>query len=180
MNEKERSRGKQVFRNIFSFAFIKSIVYSLAYYVYEHVEWRRLINAKSNIRVHPTASIRYANNIYIGENSHINMHCHIWPGKNSKIILGDNLLMGPGVTVLATNHGMAKNDIMMQQDDIEKDTVIGNDCWLCSNVTVTAGVHIADGCIVAAGAVVTKDITEPYSIVGGIPAKVISKRVDNI
>ena len=64
----------------------------------------------------------------------------------------------------------------MTQERVQKDIVVGNDCWLCSNVTLTSGVHIADGCIIAAGAVVTKDIDEPYSIAGGVPAKIISKR----
>ena len=46
------------------------------------------INKKSkNIRVHPTASIRNAHNLYI-ENSHININCCVWPGDQSKIILG--------------------------------------------------------------------------------------------
>lgn len=180
MNEKEHSRGGQILRNIFSYAFIKSLAYSLAYYVYEHVEWRRTINAKNNIRVHPTASIRYGKNIYVGENSHINMNCCVWAGENSKIILGDNLLMGPGVSIQSTNHGTFKGEVMMEQAESEKDVVIGNDCWLCSNVTVVSGVHIADGCVIAAGAVVTKDITEPYSIVGGIPAKIISSRKERV
>lgn len=178
MNEKEHSRGEQLLRNVFSFAFFKSIIYSFAYYAYEHVEWRRKIHSKENIRVHPTASIRYAQNIYIGKNSHINMNCCVWAGENSKIILGDNLLMGPGVSIQSTNHGTDINSVMMTQEETEKDIVIGNDCWLCSNVTVVSGVHIADGCVIAAGAVVTKDITQPYSVVGGIPAKVISKRKD--
>lgn len=176
MNEKEHSRLKQIVRNLFSLAFIKSIVYSFAYYLYEHVEWRRKINAKSNIRVHPTASLRYSENIFIGENSHINMNCCVWAGENSKIILGDNLLMGPGVSIQSTNHGTFKDEVMMNQAENENDVVVGDDCWLCSNVTVLSGVHIADGCIVAAGAVVTKSVEEPYSVVAGVPAKIISKR----
>lgn len=178
MNEKEHSRGKEIVRNVFSLAFFKSLAYSFAYYVYEHVEWRRKIHSQSNIRVHPTASIRYAQNIYIGENSHINMNCCVWAGENSRIILGDNLLMGPGVSIQSTNHGTDRSHVMMEQPEAEKDIVIGNDCWLCSNVTIVSGVHIADGCVIAAGAVVTKDITEPYSVVGGVPAKIISKRTD--
>lgn len=55
---------------------------------------------------------------------------------------------------------------------------IGNDVWLGANVVVLRGVTIGDGCIVAANAVVTKDI-EPYSIAGGIPAKVIRPRVSD-
>jgi len=173
------ARGKdvrEVLRNMFSLSMFKSLAYSYAYYIHEHVSWRRKIHKKSNIRVHSTASIRNAQNIYIGENSHINMNCCVWAGEDSKIILGDDLLMGPGVSIQADNHGTYRDEVMMRQERVQKDIVIGNDCWLCSNVTVTAGVHIADGCIVAAGAVVTKDVTEPYSIVGGVPAKIISSR----
>lgn len=53
--------------------------------------------------------------------------------------------------------------------------VIGNDVWIDANVVILPGVHIGDGAIVAAGAVVTKDV-EPYSIVGGVPAKHIKYR----
>lgn len=55
---------------------------------------------------------------------------------------------------------------------------IGNDVWLGANVVVLRGVTIGDGCIIAANAVVTKDIP-PYSIAGGIPAKVIRPRVSD-
>ena len=53
--------------------------------------------------------------------------------------------------------------------------IIGNDVWIGSNVLLLPGISIGDGAIIAAGAVVTKDI-EPYSIVGGVPAKEIRKR----
>ena len=56
-------------------------------------------------------------------------------------------------------------------------TVIGNDVWIGSRVTVIGGVRIGTGAIVAAGALVTKDIP-PYAIVGGVPAKVIKMRFD--
>lgn len=55
--------------------------------------------------------------------------------------------------------------------------VIGNDVWIGGNVVIVQGVKIGDGAIVAAGAVVTKDV-EPYTIVGGVPAKFIRKRYD--
>ena len=56
--------------------------------------------------------------------------------------------------------------------------IIGNDVWIGENVTIISGVKIGDGAMVAAGSVVTKDV-EPYSIVGGVPAKVIRKRFDD-
>ncbi|HBX22977.1 MAG TPA: capsular biosynthesis protein [Desulfotomaculum sp.] len=65
-------------------------------------------------------------------------------------------------------------------DDINNLPVIGNDVWIGSNAIVMQGVKIGDGAIIAAGAVVTKDV-EPFSIVGGVPAKIIRKRFpDNV
>jgi len=155
---------------------VRSLAASYVYYVHEHVTWRTKIHAEGSYRIHPTASLRNASNIYLGRDAHININCCVWPGEHSKIVLGDNLLMGPGVSIQAANHGTSREGIMMEQTRTQKDIVIGNDCWLGSNVTILAGVTIADGCIVGAGAVVTKSITEPYSIVGGVPAKVIGMR----
>jgi len=168
---------KEVFLNIISPSMFISFANSFAYYIHEHVAWRRKVNKKSkNIRVHPTASIRNAHNLYIGENSHININCCVWPGDQSKIILGDNLLMGPGVSIQSANHGIAIGEPMTFQERTQEDIVIGDDCWIGSNCTILKGVKIANGCIIAAGAVVTKSIEVPYSIVGGVPAKIIGTR----
>ena len=59
--------------------------------------------------------------------------------------------------------------------DNKGDIVIGNDVWIGYDAIIMAGVHIGDGAIIGTRAVVTKDV-EPYSIVGGVPAKEIRKR----
>lgn len=56
-----------------------------------------------------------------------------------------------------------------------KDVIIGNDVWIGNNVIIPGGISIGDGAIIASGAIVTKDV-EPYSVVGGIPAKLIKYR----
>lgn len=56
------------------------------------------------------------------------------------------------------------------------DVIIGNDVWIGSDAKILSGVTIADGCVIGANAVVTRDIYKPYTIVGGIPAKIIRKR----
>lgn len=166
----------EVVSNTLSFRLAKSLAYSFAYYIHEQVAWRREIHAEEGIRIHATASIRYARNVSVGRNSHINHNCCVWAGQHARIMLGRNVLMGPGVCLFAANHGTRKGRPMMWQERTEADIVIGDDVWLGANSVVTAGTRIANGVIVAAGAVVTKDITEEDAIVGGIPARVIGHR----
>lgn len=54
---------------------------------------------------------------------------------------------------------------------------IGDDCWIGGRVTILPGVHVGNGAVIAAGAVVTKDVP-PYAVVGGVPAKIIYNRKD--
>ena len=58
-----------------------------------------------------------------------------------------------------------------------KHTYIGNDVWIGNNVSIMDGIRIADGAVIATGSIVTKDVL-PYTIVGGIPAKIINQRFD--
>lgn len=56
------------------------------------------------------------------------------------------------------------------------DVIIGSDVWIGSDAKIMAGVQIADGCVIGANALVTKSVTKPYSILGGVPAKIIRRR----
>lgn len=166
----------EVIRHVFSRHFPIALLYSFAYYIHEHVVWRARINAAKDVRIHATASIRNAQNVYLGKNSHINHLCCIWAGEKSKIVMGDNLLMGPGVCIFSGNHGTLKGRPMTFQDRKEASIVIGDDVWLGAHSVITAGTQIANGVIVAAGAVVTRSITQADVIVAGIPAKIIGER----
>ncbi len=168
----------EVILTILSPSYLSYIIQRTAYNIFECVLWRRKIHAGKGIRVHPTASIRNPHNVYIGNNSHINLNCCVWAGETSKIILGDNLLMGPCVQLHASRHGMELGTPMTFQPRDYADIEIGDDVWLCGGCVVTAGVKIANGVVVAANAVVTKSIEEENVIVGGIPAKVLGKRKD--
>ena len=68
-------------------------------------------------------------------------------------------------------------ECVMADEKEHSAVVIGNDCWINSNVTLISGVTIGDGAVVLAGAVVTRDVP-PYAIVAGIPAKVIKYRYE--
>lgn len=162
---------------LFSFAFLKAIFTSFLYYLHEHVLWRKRINSKDgNYRIHARASIRYAEHIHIGSNVRITMDCCVWAEKNSKIVIGDNVLIGPGVKIFTGNHGISDNGIPITfQERVEADIIIGNDVWIGANSVITSGVKLNDGAIIAAGAVVTKDVPAK-AIFGGVPAKLIKYR----
>ena len=108
-----------------------------------------------------------------------------------KLIIGKFCMIASGVTFImnGANHlsksisaypfaifGNGWEDAMEGKSyPIKGDTIIGNDVWIGYNATILAGVHIGDGAIIATNATVTKDV-EPYTIVGGNPAKEIRKR----
>ena len=166
---------KEVLRYLFSFKAIKAFVEFVGWYVHDHIAPKTKMKIAGNPRIHPTASLRCGENIYLGKNAHINQYCCVWASRNSKIVLGDDLLMGPGVKIFSSNHGSKLGQPMNIQPHIERDIIIGKDVWLGANAVVLAGAKIGDGAIVASGAVVTKEVP-PYTIVGGIPAKPIRSR----
>lgn len=140
---------------------------------YNYVENAMILNSKIN------------DFSYIGSNSSIN---------NTEI--GKFTCIGPDVKIGLGNHPVkdfvsihpvfystiAQVGITFSDKNYFKEydqTYIGNDVWIGAGVIVMNGVLIGDGAIIAAGAVVTKNI-EPYSIVGGVPAKNIKKRFSDI
>jgi acetyltransferase-like isoleucine patch superfamily enzyme len=166
----------EVFSCVFSFAFIEAVVSSFTYYVHEHVLWRRKINIHGHCRIHARTSIRHAENVYLADNVRITMDCCIWAEKNSKITIGRNTLLGPGVKMFCGNHGTFLGFPIYLQRRIEKDISIGDDVWIGANAVVVSGVTINNGAVVAAGAVVTRDVPE-NTVVGGVPAIFIKKRI---
>lgn len=125
--------------------------------------------------IRPSASLTNPQNIFLGENVHINRNAYLWAGTQSKIKIGDNFVCGPGIFITSDNHGIKRNQLIREQKGVEKDVVIGNDVWIGAYGIVLPGVTIGDGVVIAAGSVVTKDVA-PYAIVAGVPAKEIGQR----
>lgn len=125
--------------------------------------------------IRPSASLANPQNIFLGKNVHINRNAYLWAGKSSRIKIGDNFVSGPGIFITSDNHGIKRNQLIREQEGIERDVVIGSDVWLGAYAIVLPGVNIGDGAVVAAGSVVTKDVAH-YSIVAGVPAKEIGHR----
>jgi acetyltransferase-like isoleucine patch superfamily enzyme len=89
---------------------------------------------------------------------------------------GEHVLIGPNVLILSSEHQWDDPDVPIHdQGHRLLPTTIGDHVWIGGNATVQAGVTIATGTVVGAGAVVTGD-TEPYSIVAGVPARKIGER----
>ena len=103
----------------------------------------------------------------IGINAKIYGECHI----------GAFVMMGTDVTVITRNHRFDRTDVPMMKQGFEdeKPVYIGDDVWIGDRVIILPGVHIGNGCIIAAGSVVTKDVA-PYTVVGGVPAHFIKER----
>lgn len=115
------------------------------------------------------------NKIKIGNNVGINHYCFI--GVRGDIEIGNNVIFGPRVNIFSENHNFKRTDIPIKDQGVTKEkTVIGDDVWIGSNVSIMSGVKIGHGCILAAGSVITKNV-EDYSVVGGVPAKLIRKRI---
>jgi len=115
----------------------------------------------------------------IGNNSSIGTYNYI--GCSGYIEIGNNVMMGPRVGLFAENHNFDRTDIPMHEQGVKREfIIIEDDCWIGTNSVILAGVTIGKGSIIAAGSVVTRDV-EPYSMVGGVPAKVIKmRREDNV
>lgn len=108
-------------------------------------------------------------NIHVGKNVFINSGCKFQD--QGGIDIGDGALIGHNVVLATLNHGLTQET---RHDLVPAPIRIGKDVWIGSNSTILPGVTIGDGAIVAAGAVVTKDVPS-HTIVGGIPARIIRK-----
>lgn len=112
--------------------------------------------------------------ILIGNNCHFNYGCYL--SGTGGLAIGDNCLFGPGVKILTGGHKF--NDIhvpIVKQGLTTAPVSIGNDVWVGAGAIILQGIKIGDGAIIAAGAVLTKDVLSK-NIVAGIPAKCIGIR----
>lgn len=126
-------------------------------------------------------------NSAIGDYSYVNCHARI---RNA--VIGKFCSIGPGVKIELGSHPIHfvsthpmfyannkpfKTFATHTHFQEYKQVVIGNDIWIGEDALILGGVTIGDGAVIAAGAIVTKDV-DPYAIVGGVPAKIIKYRFD--
>jgi maltose O-acetyltransferase len=126
-----------------------------------------------NVLIMHHAWFKMPGNITIGDD--VRIHNMTYIDASGGLEIGSHIGITPGCQIYTQNHGIKKNELYYYQPFRLAKVVIEDDCWIGSGSIITAGVTIRKGTIVAAGAVITKD-TEPYSIVGGVPAKKIGER----
>jgi acetyltransferase-like isoleucine patch superfamily enzyme len=91
--------------------------------------------------------------------------------QSCNLIIGDRVAIGPRVNIILSSDANWSN-LMDTMEYIKSTVVLKNDCWIGASVTILPGITIGQYSIVAAGAVVTKDVPD-YTVVGGVPAKFI-------
>lgn len=128
-------------------------------------------NVDSTFRLFPPFYTDCGKNISIGKNVFINACCKFQD--QGGIQIGDGVLIGHNVTLATLNHEQNPN---YRQNIIAKPIVIKDKVWIGSNATILQGVTIGEGAIVAANALITKDVPA-NTIVAGLPAKII-KEID--
>lgn len=115
-----------------------------------------------------------AGSVVVGNKVMLNTNVQIG-ASGGRIVIGDNVLIGPNVVLRAADHSVEAASNINEQIHVSGEINIGDDVWIGANAVITSDVTLAKGTVVGAGAVVTKS-TEPYTIVAGVPAKLIARR----
>ncbi len=112
--------------------------------------------------------------LVVGNNVGIAQNCFIQVRGN--VTIGNNVIFGPNVKVFSENHIFEDINIPIKdQGETRLDLIIEDDVWVGTNSTILGGVTIGKGSVIAANSLVNKNV-EPYSVVGGVPAKLLKKR----
>lgn len=126
-----------------------------------------------------SSDLKGLENMIIGNNVSI-PRGSVFYSTEANLIIKDNVIFGPKPTIITGDHridvvGVAIIDSHDKLPDNDEDVVIEEDVWTGANVVILKGVTIGRGSVIAAGAVVNKSCP-PYSVIGGVPAKVLKYR----
>jgi acetyltransferase-like isoleucine patch superfamily enzyme len=163
----------------------------------ENIQWGKFLKLGDYVYLNGLGKqkLLFGNNVSIGAFSRIiistslnNIGNHITIGNNVGIgefaylggagglTIGDDCIVGQYLSCHPENHVFDNGSVLIRQQGITRKGIsIGKNCWIGSKVTILDGVQIGDGCVIAAGAVVTKSFP-PNSVIGGVPAKILAQR----
>ncbi len=130
------------------------------------------ISIEDNVFIHENVLIRSNEYIKIGDGTTINKNCCIL----AKVKIGKYCSIAPNAVIVGSSHNFNNQNKCIKEQGVEiKGIIIEDDVWIAANATILDGVTIGRGAIIAAGAVVNKDVL-PMTIVGGVPASLIKSR----
>lgn len=146
--------------------FLHNIIYNLLPFFFIKNIYLKLIGNKigKQTYIHIPIRFMYHKNLEIGDNVHVGYSCNL--DARCGIKIGNNVTIGPYTKLLSIGHDIDDPQYIGKGKTIE----IGDNVVFFYNCIVMPGVKIAEGAVILTGAVVTKDV-EPYSVVGGNPAK---------
>lgn len=118
--------------------------------------------------------------VFVGENVNIRYGLQIINSNNEQVFIKRNSTLAPNVTIVTNNHVPTVGIPIFlltssHVNDKSSSVIVEEDCWVGTGAKLLAGCHIGRGCVVGAGAIVTKPIP-PYAVVAGCPAKIIAVR----
>lgn len=125
----------------------------------------RNVKIRRGFRFGHAYNLELQDNIVIGENVFINAH--------GGVVIKSGTITGPDIMIFSVNHVYDTDKCLPFSEELSfKKVIIGENCWIGGRSFICAGVELGEGCVVAAGAVVTKSFP-PLSIIGGNPARLI-------
>ena len=147
---------------------------SLRKYVY-----RKMSRVGSNVDIRPFVTIVGTQNVEIGDNVTLRPFTSIYADNNEgkKVIIGSDVLIGPNVYMTVSNHNFQDTGRrILEQGHTYSSITICDGAWIGYGAIILPGVTIGKHSIVAAGAVITKDVPD-YTVVGGVPGRIIKSIV---
>lgn len=145
------------------------------------VEWSVQFSGTTPIVLGDDCSVRYSTVLAAGHGS-IRFGSRCWVGPfcyldgNGGLQVGDDVMIGPHACIYTANHRFDDRDRPIASQGLcFAPVIVGDDVWIGSQATILAGVEIGRGAVIAAGAVVTRNV-EAYTVAAGVPARPIGKR----
>ncbi len=135
--------------------------------------------AGSNVNIADGVEIGSTSNVFIGSDVFIGRDCWL-SAAAAKIRIGSQVMLAPEVAIITGDHtfrrpGVSMFDAHLKSPEDDQDVVIEDDVWVGMRAIILKGITVGRGSVIGAGAVVTHDVP-PYSVVAGVPAKVVAHR----